>query len=167
MLFLLCFPLLFVACVFESKWKALTKRVPHKNQNGKPSQQSEDLSRSLLQHRQEALNKVKISLECTNLEINWHLDLIWFNYYYICIWDVLFVIMLISHIAFSLIFTYNFSLVQSNWGNLVYLKRTILLPCFIFLSLFVWYICRKKLLNTDKVYIVLNDLVNLETSIFI
>ncbi|CAJ2655123.1 structure-specific endonuclease subunit slx1 [Trifolium pratense] len=64
------------ACVFESKWKALSKRIPRKNQNDNDdsSQKSEDRSRTLLQHRQAALNRVKISLDCTNLEINWHLD---------------------------------------------------------------------------------------------
>ncbi|XP_058734792.1 structure-specific endonuclease subunit slx1 [Vicia villosa] len=62
------------ACVFESKWKALTRRLPRKNQNGEPSKQSKDPSRPLLQHRQAALNRVKTSLDCTNLEINWHLD---------------------------------------------------------------------------------------------
>lgn len=65
-----------VACVFESKWKALSRRVPRKKQNDDPSKQSEseDPSRPLLQHRQAALNRVKTSLDCTNLEINWHLD---------------------------------------------------------------------------------------------
>jgi hypothetical protein len=69
-----CFAI--VACVFESKWKALSKRIPRKNQidNDDPSKKSEDRSRPLLQHRQAALNKVKTSLDCTNLEINWHLD---------------------------------------------------------------------------------------------
>ncbi|CAK8575610.1 unnamed protein product [Lathyrus sativus] len=62
------------ACVFESIWKALTRRLPRKNQTGEPSKQSEDPSRPLLQHRQAALNRVKTSLDCTNLEINWHLD---------------------------------------------------------------------------------------------
>ncbi|KEH17663.1 putative GIY-YIG nuclease superfamily [Medicago truncatula] len=64
------------ACVFESKWKALSRRVPRKKQNDDSSKQSEseDPSRPLLQHRQAALNRVKTSLDCTNLEINWHLD---------------------------------------------------------------------------------------------
>ncbi|KAK2351565.1 structure-specific endonuclease subunit slx1 [Trifolium repens] len=64
------------ACVFESKWKALSKRIPRKNHidNDDPSKKSEDRSRPLLQHRQAALNKVETSLDCTNLEINWHLD---------------------------------------------------------------------------------------------
>ena len=62
------------ACVFESKWKSLTKRTPRKNQNNNLSKQSEDPSLRLLQHRQAALNRVTKSLDCTNLEINWHLD---------------------------------------------------------------------------------------------
>ncbi|XP_054814485.1 structure-specific endonuclease subunit slx1 isoform X1 [Prosopis cineraria] len=59
------------ACVFESKWKAFSRRVPQKKQN----KQIEDASLALLQRRQEALNRVKRSLDCNHLEINWHLNL--------------------------------------------------------------------------------------------
>ncbi|XP_004516472.1 structure-specific endonuclease subunit slx1 [Cicer arietinum] len=62
------------ACVFESKWKAFTRRFPRKNQNDNLSKECEDPSLPLLRHRQAALNRVKNSLDCTNLEINWHLD---------------------------------------------------------------------------------------------
>ncbi|XP_027356526.1 structure-specific endonuclease subunit slx1 [Abrus precatorius] len=62
------------ASVFESKWKAFSRRVSRKNQNENLSKQSEDPSLPLLRHRQAALNRVKGSLDCTHLEINWHLD---------------------------------------------------------------------------------------------
>lgn len=68
------FPFAIAACVFESKWKAFSRRVPRKNQNNNLSEQSRDASLPLLQHRQAALNRVKGSLDCTHLEINWHLD---------------------------------------------------------------------------------------------
>lgn len=62
------------ACVFESKWKAFSRRAPRNNQNDNLSKQSEDSSLPLLRHRQAALNRVKGSLDCTHLEIIWHLD---------------------------------------------------------------------------------------------
>jgi len=63
-----------VASIFESKWKAISRRAPRKNKNDHHSQQSEDPSSPLLQHRQAALKKVKDSLHCTHLEFIWHLD---------------------------------------------------------------------------------------------
>ncbi|KAL1324702.1 hypothetical protein HN51_034858 [Arachis hypogaea] len=62
------------ACVFESKWKDFSRKSPRKSQGGSSSKQIEDPSRPLLQHRQAALNRVKGSLDCSHLEINWHLD---------------------------------------------------------------------------------------------
>ncbi|RDX81762.1 hypothetical protein CR513_37518, partial [Mucuna pruriens] len=63
------------ASVFESKWKAFSRRAPRKNQNDNLSKQSEeDPSLPLLRHRQAALNRVKGSLDCNPLEIIWHLD---------------------------------------------------------------------------------------------
>ncbi|XP_020214910.1 structure-specific endonuclease subunit slx1 [Cajanus cajan] len=62
------------ACVFESKWKAFSRRAPRKNKNDDLSMQSEDPSLPLLRHRQAALSRVKGSLDCTNLQIIWHLD---------------------------------------------------------------------------------------------
>ncbi|KAL2329311.1 hypothetical protein Fmac_022738 [Flemingia macrophylla] len=62
------------ACVFESKWKAISRRAPRKNQNDNLSKQSEDPSLPLLQHRQAALNRVKGSLDCAHLETIWHMD---------------------------------------------------------------------------------------------
>lgn len=64
-----------VACVFESKWKALSRKVPRKRQN----KQIDEASLALLQHRQEALNRVKGSLDCNHLQINWHLNPLWFT----------------------------------------------------------------------------------------
>ncbi|OIW08776.1 hypothetical protein TanjilG_16357 [Lupinus angustifolius] len=64
------------ACMFESKWKSLSRRAPgKKNENENPStKHSEEPSVPLLQRRHAALNRVKASLDCTHLEINWHLD---------------------------------------------------------------------------------------------
>ncbi|BAT91272.1 hypothetical protein LR48_Vigan08g205300 [Vigna angularis] len=62
------------ASIFESKWKAISRKAPRKNQNEHLSEQSEDPSLPLLQHRQAALKKVKGSLDCTHLEFVWHLD---------------------------------------------------------------------------------------------
>ncbi|KAK7263929.1 hypothetical protein RJT34_31528 [Clitoria ternatea] len=62
------------ACVFESKWKAFSRKIPRKNQNDNLSNQSEDASLPLLRHRQAALNRVKGSRDWTHLEISWHLD---------------------------------------------------------------------------------------------
>ncbi|KAK4285443.1 hypothetical protein QN277_002138 [Acacia crassicarpa] len=58
------------ACIFESKWKAFSRKVHRKRQN----KQIDDASLALLQHRQEALNRVKGSLDCNHLQINWHLN---------------------------------------------------------------------------------------------
>ncbi|WVZ03406.1 hypothetical protein V8G54_024212 [Vigna mungo] len=60
--------------IFESKWKAISRRAPRKNQTEHLSEQSEDPSLPLLRHRQAALKKVKGSLDCTHLEFIWHLD---------------------------------------------------------------------------------------------
>ncbi|KAI4333066.1 hypothetical protein L6164_017918 [Bauhinia variegata] len=62
------------ACVLESKWKAFSRRAPRKKQNDNLCQQTEDASLPLLQHRQAALNRVKGSLDCSHLDINWHLN---------------------------------------------------------------------------------------------
>ncbi|CAJ1934191.1 unnamed protein product [Sphenostylis stenocarpa] len=62
------------ASIFESKWKAISRRAPRKSENDRLSKQSEDPSLPLLRHRQAALKKVKASLDCTHLEIIWHLD---------------------------------------------------------------------------------------------
>ncbi|KAK7356348.1 hypothetical protein VNO80_15618 [Phaseolus coccineus] len=56
------------ASIFESKWKAISRRAPRKNKNDHLSKQSEDPSSPLLQHRQAASKKVKGSLDCTHFE---------------------------------------------------------------------------------------------------
>ncbi|CAL0304356.1 unnamed protein product [Lupinus luteus] len=62
------------ACMFESKWKSLSRRAPSKkNENENLWKHSEGPSVPLLRRRQAALNRVKGSLHCTHLEINWHL----------------------------------------------------------------------------------------------
>ncbi|KAI9075399.1 hypothetical protein K1719_042649 [Acacia pycnantha] len=58
------------ACMFESKWKTFSRKVHRKSQN----KQIDDASLALLRHRQEALNRVKGSLDCNHLQINWHLN---------------------------------------------------------------------------------------------
>ncbi|KAH6810683.1 hypothetical protein C2S51_024445 [Perilla frutescens var. frutescens] len=57
----------------ESKWKSISKKLPRKR-NGKNKEQLESSQRLLLQHRYAALNQLKELIDCTQLEINWHLD---------------------------------------------------------------------------------------------
>lgn len=63
---------LLVACQFESKWKSFSRKLPRKK-NGTVNQ-VDDASVLLLLHRQAALNRVKRSLVCDHLQINWHLN---------------------------------------------------------------------------------------------
>ncbi|KAF7824617.1 structure-specific endonuclease subunit slx1 [Senna tora] len=58
------------ACVFESKWKAFSRRGTRKKQD----EEVDDPSLALLQHRQAALNKVRASLDCNHLKFKWHLN---------------------------------------------------------------------------------------------
>ncbi|KAM6595113.1 hypothetical protein CsatA_002816 [Cannabis sativa] len=66
------------ASEFESKWKIFSRKLPRKKENnvGEEKQTMEDSSLRLLQHRQAALNKVETFFDCSNLEINWHLNLV-------------------------------------------------------------------------------------------
>ncbi|KAI8024438.1 Structure-specific endonuclease subunit slx1 [Camellia lanceoleosa] len=57
------------ACEFESKWKSFSRKLPRKRKN-------DDTGKHLLllQHRQVALNRVKDSINCSHLEIDWQLS---------------------------------------------------------------------------------------------
>ncbi|XP_072994706.1 uncharacterized protein [Typha latifolia] len=52
------------ACEFESKWKNTSRKMPRKEKKECPSN-------PLLQHREEALNRVKTSFDCDYLKIEW------------------------------------------------------------------------------------------------
>ncbi|RVW19735.1 hypothetical protein CK203_114451 [Vitis vinifera] len=60
------------ACQFESKWKSFSRKLPRKRND--TVRQVDNDSLLLLQHRQAALNRVKGSLVCDHLEINWQLN---------------------------------------------------------------------------------------------
>ncbi|KAJ4964270.1 hypothetical protein NE237_024209 [Protea cynaroides] len=47
------------ACGFESKWKSISRKLPHKRKSEDMSKQVDNGSRALLQHRQAALNKLQ------------------------------------------------------------------------------------------------------------
>ncbi|KAL6326850.1 hypothetical protein AAG906_012125 [Vitis piasezkii] len=57
---------------FESKWKSFSRKLPRKRND--TVRQVDNDSLLLLQHRQAALNRVKGSLVCDHLEINWQLN---------------------------------------------------------------------------------------------
>ncbi|KAM7264298.1 hypothetical protein ACFE04_001981 [Oxalis oulophora] len=58
------------ACVFESKWKSVSRKLPRKKKNG----DVDEGPLLLLQHREKALDKVKGLLDCSCLEIDWKLN---------------------------------------------------------------------------------------------
>ncbi|XP_047978035.1 structure-specific endonuclease subunit SLX1 isoform X2 [Salvia hispanica] len=58
---------------FEAKWKSISKKLPRKR-SGKNQEQAENSQHLLLQHRYAALNQVKDFINCSELEISWHLD---------------------------------------------------------------------------------------------
>ncbi|KAF7137281.1 hypothetical protein RHSIM_Rhsim07G0060200 [Rhododendron simsii] len=62
------------ACVFESKWKILSRKLPRKKKIDETEKQLDNGSLLLLQRRQEALNGVQSSINCNHLEICWQLD---------------------------------------------------------------------------------------------
>lgn len=62
-----------VAYQFESKWKTISKKLPRKR-SGKNQEQAENSQHLLLQYRYAALNQVNDFIDCSHLEINWHLD---------------------------------------------------------------------------------------------
>ncbi|KDP43613.1 hypothetical protein JCGZ_16900 [Jatropha curcas] len=62
------------ACEFESKWKSLSRKLPRNRKNDDSTKDSINGSHALLQHRQTALSRVKGSLNCSHLDINWKLN---------------------------------------------------------------------------------------------
>ena len=64
----------FAASEFESKWKTFSRKLPRKKENDKKEKQVKDSSLLLLQHRLAALHRVEGSFDCSNFEINWHLN---------------------------------------------------------------------------------------------
>ncbi|XP_073310818.1 structure-specific endonuclease subunit slx1 [Primulina huaijiensis] len=63
------------ACKVESKWKSFSRKVTRKR-SSENEEQADDAKLFLLQHRNAALNQVKDSVDFSNLEIHWHLDLV-------------------------------------------------------------------------------------------
>ncbi|KAJ8748703.1 hypothetical protein K2173_011251 [Erythroxylum novogranatense] len=59
------------AFAFESKWKFWSRKLPRKRANNGTKEQSLKCPDLLLLHRQTALDRVKASLDCSNLEIEW------------------------------------------------------------------------------------------------
>ncbi|XP_022770131.1 structure-specific endonuclease subunit slx1 isoform X1 [Durio zibethinus] len=62
------------ACEFESKWKRFSRELPRKRKNNDLTKEVDECSLALLQHRKKALNRVKCSLDCSHLEIEWQLN---------------------------------------------------------------------------------------------
>lgn len=62
------------ACEFESKWKSFSRKLPRKGKKGDVPEDLDKTSLLLLQHRQAALNRVKVLFNCCNLEFDWQLD---------------------------------------------------------------------------------------------
>lgn len=61
-----------LACEFEYKWKSISRKMARKkNKEDEPSN-------ALLQHREAALSKVKASLSCSHLQIDWQSISHWF-----------------------------------------------------------------------------------------
>ncbi|XP_058105370.1 structure-specific endonuclease subunit slx1 [Magnolia sinica] len=63
------------ACVFESKWKSFSRTMTRKRKTDDTSKQVDtESSLPLLLHRKAALDRVKASVDCSHLEIDWQLD---------------------------------------------------------------------------------------------
>ncbi|XP_042490659.1 structure-specific endonuclease subunit SLX1 [Macadamia integrifolia] len=62
------------ACAFESNWKSISRKLPRKIRAKDMSNQVDNISHALLQHRQAALTKVNCSCNFSHLEIDWKLD---------------------------------------------------------------------------------------------
>ncbi|XP_038980638.1 structure-specific endonuclease subunit SLX1 homolog [Phoenix dactylifera] len=52
------------ACVFESKWKGISRKMPRKKKEG-------CALNSLLEHREAALNRLRASFDCSFLQVEW------------------------------------------------------------------------------------------------
>ncbi|RZC73662.1 hypothetical protein C5167_049140 [Papaver somniferum] len=62
------------SCQLESKWKNFSRELPRKRITDEVEKGSEKRSLLLLQHRQIALSKVKSTLYCEHLEVDWKLS---------------------------------------------------------------------------------------------
>ncbi|XP_059651915.1 structure-specific endonuclease subunit slx1 [Cornus florida] len=62
------------ACMFETKWKSYSRKLPRKRISDEMEKPLDNGSLLLLQHRQAALKKVKGSIDCDHLEIDWQLN---------------------------------------------------------------------------------------------
>ncbi|KAI3985201.1 hypothetical protein MKX01_015135 [Papaver californicum] len=62
------------ACQLESKWKNFSRKMPRKRISDGMEKGSDKQSLLLLQHRQIALSKVKSTLHCEHLEVDWKLS---------------------------------------------------------------------------------------------
>ncbi|CAN1813834.1 Structure-specific endonuclease subunit slx1 [Linum perenne] len=60
------------ACKFETKWKALSRKLRRKRSSTN-EEGTNDVLRELLQHRELALDRVKDSLDCSGLDIVWQM----------------------------------------------------------------------------------------------
>ncbi|KAG5552614.1 hypothetical protein RHGRI_010638 [Rhododendron griersonianum] len=69
------FLLLHQSFAFESKWKIFSrKKLPRKDKIDETEKEIDNRSLLLMQHKQEALNRVKSSINCGHLEIHLRLD---------------------------------------------------------------------------------------------
>ncbi|KAL2461197.1 Excinuclease ABC [Abeliophyllum distichum] len=64
------------ACEFESKWKSVSRKLPRKRKGSEVEKEADSSSKLLLQHRNAALTRVKDLIDCSHLEINWHMNLV-------------------------------------------------------------------------------------------
>lgn len=62
-----------VACEFESKWKIISRKLPHKK-NSEGEKGLEEKCQLLLQHRHASMEKLKHSLDCGHLYVDWRLS---------------------------------------------------------------------------------------------
>ncbi|XXG85415.1 hypothetical protein AAC387_Pa11g0494 [Persea americana] len=64
------------ACMFESKWKSFSRKLPRKKEVEDTGIGADDGAGSLhlLKHREAALNRVKGCVDCSHLDIEWHQD---------------------------------------------------------------------------------------------
>lgn len=65
-----------LACMFESKWKSFSRKLPRKKEVEDTGIGADDGAGSLhlLKHREAALNRVKGCVDCSHLDIEWHQD---------------------------------------------------------------------------------------------
>ncbi|XP_057522034.1 structure-specific endonuclease subunit slx1 [Amaranthus tricolor] len=61
------------ACEFESKWKIISRKLPHKK-NSEGEKGLEEKCQLLLQHRHASMEKLKHSLDCGHLYVDWRLS---------------------------------------------------------------------------------------------